>query len=67
MLEYTTPHTPQLNRFIERKVSVIKEGTLAMLLKEKLNDTSQIMLWAEAVNTCERVINSMADKGSTTS
>ena len=65
MLEYTTPHTPQLNGVTERKFSIIKEGALAMLLNAKLNDTAQKMLWAEAVHTCKRVRNSMANTGST--
>ena len=38
-----------------------------MVLKAKLNDTAQKMLWAEAVNMCERIRNSMANTGSTTS
>ena len=38
-----------------------------MLLNAKLNDTSQKILWAESVHTCERVINSMATTGSTKS
>ena len=67
MLEYTTPHTPKLNRVIERNIYVIKEGALAMLLNAKLNDTTQKMMWAEDVNTCERVRNIMATTSSTTS
>ena len=66
-LEYTTPHTPQLSGVIERRFSVIKEGSLEMLLKAKLNNTSQKMLWAEDGHTCERVRNSMATTGSNTS
>ena len=60
-------HTPQLNIVIERRFSVIKEGALAMLLNAKLNDIAQKMLWKEAVHTCERIRNSMANTGSTTS
>ena len=66
-MEYTTPHTPQLNGVIERIFSVIKEGALAMLLNTKLNNTAQKMLWAEAGHTRERVRNSIATTGSTTS
>ena len=66
-MEYTTPHTPQLNGVIERIFDVIKEGVLATLLKAKLNDTGHKMLWGEAVHTCEIVRNSMATTGSTTS
>ena len=65
-MEYTTPHTPQLNGFIERRFSVIEEEALEMLLNEKLNYTAQKMLWVEAVHTCKRVRNSMDTKGSTT-
>ena len=56
---------PQLNGFIARRFSIIKEGALAMLLKEKINDIAQKMLWAEAVHTCEHVRNSMAATDST--
>ena len=38
-----------------------------MMLNAKLNDTAQKIMWAEAVHTCERVRNSMAIMGSTTS
>ena len=67
MLEYTTPHTPQLNRFIERRFAVIKKGVLEILLNAKLNDTAQKILSEEAVCTRKRVRNSMANTGSTTS
>ena len=66
-LEYTKTHTPQMNRVIERRFSVIKEGALEMLLNVKLNDTAQKMLLVEAVRKCKRVRNSMATTGSTTS
>ena len=61
-MEYTTPHMPQLNRVIERRFTVIKEGALAMLMNTKLNHTSQKTLETEAVRTCERVQNSMATR-----
>ena len=51
-LDYTEMHTPQLNGIIKILFAVIKEGALAMLLNEKLNDTSQKMVWKEAVHTC---------------
>ena len=38
-----------------------------MLINAKLNDTAHKMLWEEAVHTCERIRNSMATIGSTTS
>ena len=53
-LEYTTPHTPQLNVVIERRFADIEEGAIAMLLNAKLNDTDQKVLWEEAVHMCER-------------
>ena len=40
-LEYTTSHTPQLNKVIERRSTIIKEGALSMLLNAKINYTSQ--------------------------
>ena len=64
-LEYTTPHTPKLNGVIERIFSAIKEGALNIILNEKLNDTAQKILWAEAVHTCKRVHNSLDNTGST--
>ena len=42
-LECTTPHTPQLYGFIERRFAVIQEGALVMLLNTKLNDTAHEM------------------------
>ena len=44
-LDYRTPHTPQLNGFIEIIFSVIKEGALDILFNPKLNDTVQKILW----------------------
>ena len=37
-----------------------------MLLKAKLNDTAQKILWEESVHTCKLVRNSMATTCSTT-
>ena len=66
-MEYTTLHTSQLNRVIERRFAVIKEGLLTILLNTKLNNTAQKIMWEEAVHTCKRVRNSMVNMGSTTS
>ena len=66
-LEYTTSHTPQMNGVIKIIIAVIKEGALAMFLNAKLNETSQKILWEEAVHMCKRIRNSMANTGSTTS
>ena len=41
VLEYTTPHTPQLNGIIKRIFSVIKEGALVIIMNTELNDTAQ--------------------------
>ena len=38
-----------------------------MMLNAKLNDTAQKILWEEAVNTCERTRQIMANMGSTKS
>ena len=54
-LEYTTPHTPQLNGVIEMRFKVINDGALKMVLNNKLNDTAQKLLWIEAVHTCKHV------------
>ena len=64
MLDYTTPHTPQLNSIIERISAFIKEGSLSMLLNLKLNDTYQKTLWSDSVHTWERVQKIMATIGS---
>ena len=56
-----------MNGFIDRRFAVIKEGSLSMLLNDKLNDTAQKMLWEEVVYTYERLRYSMATTGSTTS
>ena len=53
-----TPHKPHLNALIEIRFAVIKEGELAILLNDKLNNTYQKMLWAEAVHMCECMRNS---------
>ena len=66
-LDYTTPQTSQLNGVIERRFTIIKKVALAILLNAKLNATAKKILWAEAVHTCKRVINSMDTAGSTTS
>ena len=55
MLDYKTPHTPQLNKVIEGIFSVIKKGALDMILNSNLNDTAQKMLWEETVHTFKRV------------
>ena len=65
--EHTTPNTPHLNGVTERRLAIIKEWSLAMLLNAKLNETAQKILWAEAIYTCICVINSMDTTGSTTS
>ena len=59
MLEYTTPHTPQFNVFVESIFVFINKRALDVLLNAKWNDIAQKILWAEAVHTCERVRNSM--------
>ena len=50
-LEYTTPHTPQMNGVIKRRFYVIKGKALVMLINAKLNDTDKKILWEEAVHT----------------
>ena len=49
-LEYTTPHSPQMNGVIEILFAIIKKGPLEMLLNAKLNEAAQKALWAEAVH-----------------
>ena len=66
-MEYTIPHMPQMNVFIERRFSDIKEEALAMLLNEKLNEDAQKIMWVEAVHTCGRIRNCRATTGSITS
>ena len=66
-LDYIAPHMPQLNVIIERIFNTIKERALDILLNVKINDTSQKILWEEAVNKYEHARNSMANTGSTRS
>ena len=56
-----------MNGVMERKISVIKEGSLEMLINGKLNKDSQKMMWARDFHMCENIINSMANTCSTTS
>ena len=55
---YDTAHT-QMNVVIERIFSVFKEGGLAVLPNAELNDTTQKLMLAEYVHTCERLRISM--------
>ena len=38
-----------------------------MLINAKINDTTQKMLWSEAINTCKHIRKSTATTGITTS
>ena len=60
-----TPHTPQLNEVIEIILLAMKERTLDVLLNTNLNDTSQKMVWVEAVHTYKCVRNSIVITSST--
>ena len=66
-MDYTTPHTPQLNSVIRGRFTSIKEGALAMLLNAKLNYTAHKILWSDTVHTCKHVRKNMAITGSAAS
>ena len=44
MLEYTTPHTPQFNVFVESIFVFINKRALDVLLNAKWNDIAQKIL-----------------------
>ena len=54
-LDYTTPHTPQLNSITKRIFTVIKKVALDMILNANPNDTAQKILLVETVHMFERV------------
>ena len=54
-LEYTAPHTPQLNKVVERRITVLLNWARAFLYAANLTEEYRKKLWAEAVNCTEDV------------
>ena len=66
-MEYTTPHTPQMNGVVERRIAVLLNGARAAMYAANFNEESRKKLWAETVKYTEDVRCSMATSKSTTS
>ena len=56
-IEYTAPHTPQLNGVVERAFVTLRQRAMAMMFSAQFTDESQGRLWAEAVNTATMLTN----------
>ena len=59
-LEYTAPHTPQMNGVCERRIAVNLNGARAFLYASNFNESMRKLLWAEAVYYTEQVRNAMS-------
>ena len=66
-MEYTAPHTPQMNGVVERRISVLLNGARAAMYAANLTDDARKKLWAEAVRYTEVVRCSMATSKNVTS
>ena len=63
-LEYTAPHTPQMNGVCERRIAVNLSGARAFLYAANFTEETRKTLWAEAVNYTEQVRNAMSTSNS---
>ena len=63
-IEFTAPHTPQMNGIVERKFVTIRNRAHAMMLGACLDVKHQGILWAEAVNTATILCNGMPNSHS---
>ncbi|GAX17144.1 hypothetical protein FisN_UnNu082, partial [Fistulifera solaris] len=61
-MEFTAPHTPQMNGVAERKFVTIRDKAVAMMLAAKLTDEHQGKLWPEAVNSATRLDNAVPNR-----
>ena len=59
-LEYTAPHTPQMNGVCECRIAVNLNGARAFLYASNFNEMTRRNLWAEAFNYTEQVRNAMS-------
>ncbi|GAX29244.1 hypothetical protein FisN_28Lu116, partial [Fistulifera solaris] len=66
-MEFTAPHTPQMNGVVERKFVSLRDKALAMMLAARLSDEHQGKLWTEAVNTATKLDNAVPNKNIPTS
>ena len=67
VMEYTAPHTPQMNGVVERRIAVLLNGARAAMYAANLNEDARKKLWAEAVRYTEDVRCSMATSRNSTS
>ncbi len=56
-LELTAPDTPQQNGVVERRISVLKQRALAMMITANLSKPIRTRLWCEAVNCANDLEN----------
>ena len=63
-LEYTAPHTPQMNGVCERRIAVNLSGARAFLYASNFTEKTRKALWAEAINYTEQVRNAMSTSNS---
>ena len=63
-LEYTAPHTPQMNVVCERRIVVNLNGARAFLYASNFTENTRKILWVEAINYTEQVRNAMSTSNS---
>lgn len=62
-LELTAPDTPQMNGCVERRIVILKQRALAMMIAADLNPKYRELLWHEAVNCANDLENISANTG----
>ena len=60
-IEFTTPHTPQLNGVVERAFVTVRQRAMAMMFAAQFTPEYQARLWAEAVNTATMLTNTVVN------
>jgi transposase InsO family protein len=56
-IEFTSPHTPEYNGVVERRIASIKQKGHAMMLAANMSEKARELLWAEAVKTANTLSN----------
>ena len=56
-LELTAPHTPQQNGVVERRIVILKQRALAMMIVADLTKKMREVLWCEAVDCANDLEN----------
>ena len=65
MLEYTAPNTPKQNGRVEKKIHVVWQRAMTMLINANLTGSAQKDFWAEAV-ACSAFIEDLIIKAGST-